>query len=143
MQGPRIDLRPSEGFTEQRQRFGALIAGASENRCVGCAGNLLKVARDPDRHGEMLEAAERLICGDPQLAFNVRLSVVLGQKQTEPLADDLRDDTGRVLAARRQSKRSTAITFGASADAGLADYVWDRLPTLVDDYRRQQMRQRK
>jgi ParB family transcriptional regulator, chromosome partitioning protein len=107
------------------------------------AGNLLKVARDPDRHGEMLEAAERLICGDPQLAFNVRLSVVLGQKQTEPLADDLRDDTGRVLAARRQSKRSTAITFGASADAGLADYVWDRLPTLVDDYRRQQMRQRK
>ena len=37
------------------------------------ANNLLKATRDPSRRALMLEAAERLIGGDPQLGFHVRL----------------------------------------------------------------------
>ena len=34
----------------------------------------------------MLEAAERLIAGDPQLGFHVRLTVLLGQKAAASLS---------------------------------------------------------
>lgn len=102
------------------------------------AGNLLKAARDPERLTGLLEAAERLIAGEPQLSFNARLVVLLGQRGQEVVNEDLRDDAGRVLAARRQSKRSTAITFGQGATSGFADFVWSRLPKLAEEFRRQQ-----
>jgi hypothetical protein len=87
----------------------------------------------------VLEAAERLIAGEPQLSFNARLNVLLGQKTMTSASEDLRDDVGRVLAARKQSKRSIAITFGAAANSGFADFVWGRLPTLAEEFRRQQV----
>ena len=78
------------------------------------ANNLLKATRDQSRQTLMLDAAERLIAGDPQLGFHVRLTVLLGQKaaasaETEDLRDDLQ---GRVVAERKRSKRSTAIADG-------------------------------
>jgi ParB family transcriptional regulator, chromosome partitioning protein len=103
------------------------------------AGHLLKAARDPERRVTLLEAADRLIAGEPQQSFNTRLIVLLGQKAVKPASEDLRDDVGRVLAVRTQSKRSTAITFGASAARGFDDFVWSRLPTLVEEFHRQQL----
>ena len=44
------------------------------------ANNLLKAVREPSRREQMLDAAERLIGGDPQLGFHVRLTVLLGLK---------------------------------------------------------------
>jgi ParB family transcriptional regulator, chromosome partitioning protein len=102
------------------------------------AGNLLKAVRDPERRVTLLEAADRLIAGDPQPSFNFRLNVLLGHKTIKPESNDLRDDNGRVLAVRMQSKRSTGITFGAAAAPGFDDFVWSKLPTLVKEFSRQQ-----
>jgi ParB family chromosome partitioning protein len=102
------------------------------------AGNLLKATRDPDRRVMLLNAAERLIAGEPRQSFNVRLNVLLGQKTIKLESEDLRDDAGRVLAVRTQNKRTTGITFGAAAALGFDDFVWSRLPTLVEEFSRKQ-----
>jgi ParB family chromosome partitioning protein len=103
------------------------------------ASNLLKVIRDPSRQALVLETAERLIAGDPQLGFHVRLTVILGRKATAPAeTEDLRDDAGRVIAERKRGKRSTAIAFAADRDEGLADFVWTRMPSLIEEFRRRQ-----
>jgi ParB family chromosome partitioning protein len=103
------------------------------------AGNLLKVVRDPSRQAIMLETAERLIAGDPQLGFHVRLTIILGRKATAPAeTEDLRDNAGRVVAERRRGKHSTAITFATDRDEGLADFVWTKMPSLIQEFRRQQ-----
>lgn len=103
------------------------------------ANNLLKATRDPSRQTLMLDSAERLIVGDPQLGFHVRLTVLLGQK---PMAsaetEDLRDDLGRVVAERKRSKRSTTIAFAIGQGEGLADFVWSKMPALIEEFRRQQ-----
>jgi ParB family chromosome partitioning protein len=102
------------------------------------AGNLLKAARDPERRTGLLEAAERLIADEPGLGFNARLTILLGQRSQEAAAtEDLLDDAGRVVAARKQRKRSTAITFGERAHSEFADFVWSRLPKLAEEFRRE------
>jgi ParB family transcriptional regulator, chromosome partitioning protein len=103
------------------------------------AKNLLKATREPARREQMLEAAEHLITGDPQLGFHVRLMVLLGMKPTASIgAEDLRDDAGRVVAERKRGKRSTAIAFAAGQGEGLADFVWSKMPALIEEFRRQQ-----
>jgi ParB family transcriptional regulator, chromosome partitioning protein len=103
------------------------------------ANNLLKATREPSRKALMLEAAERLIAGDPQLGFHVRLTLLLGRKPAgSSETDDLRDDSGRVLAERKRGKRSTAIAFAAAQSEGLADFVWSKLPSLIEEFRHQQ-----
>ncbi len=102
------------------------------------ANNLLKATRDPTRRAAMLESAERLIAGDPQLGFHVRLTLLLGQKTGGAVgAEDLRDDAGRVLVERKHGKRSTAIFFAAGQNDGLADFVWNSMPSLIEAFRRQ------
>jgi ParB family transcriptional regulator, chromosome partitioning protein len=103
------------------------------------ANNLLKATRDPSRQALMLEATERLIAGDPQLGFNVRLTVLLGQTPAASAgAEGLRDDSGRVVAERKRSKRVTSIAFTGGQGEGLADFVWTKMPALIDEFRRQQ-----
>lgn len=103
------------------------------------AKNLMKTTREPARREQMLDAAERLITGDPQLGFHARLTVLLGKKPAASTeAEDLRDETGRVVAERKRGKRSTAIAFAASQDEGLADFVWARMPALIEEFLRQQ-----
>ena len=104
------------------------------------ANNLLKATRDPARRALMLEAAEHLIGGDPRLGYHVRLIVLLGQKaKTSVETEDLRDDAGRVIAERKRGKRSTAIAFSASDGEGLADFVWTKIPLLIEEFRGQQI----
>lgn len=103
------------------------------------ANNLLKATREPARRAQMLETAERLIGGDAQLGFRVRLTVLLGQKAaTSVETEDLRDDSGRIIAERKLGKRSTVIAFADSQGAGLADFVWAKMPSLIEEFRRQQ-----
>jgi len=103
------------------------------------ANNLLKATREPARRALMLEAAERLIGGNAQLGFHVRLTLLLGEKAaTSVETEDLRDDSGRVVAERKRGKRSTAIAFVASQGEGLADFVWTKMPSLIEEFRRQQ-----
>jgi ParB family chromosome partitioning protein len=103
------------------------------------ANNLLKATRDQSRQTLMLDAAERLIAGDPQLGFHVRLTVLLGQKAAASAeTEDLRDDSGRVVAERKRSKRSTAIAFAAGQGERLADFVWTKMPALIEEFRHQQ-----
>jgi ParB family chromosome partitioning protein len=103
------------------------------------AHNLLKATREPARREHMLGAAERLIGGDQQLGFHVRLTVLLGLKPAASVeAEDLRDDSGRVVARRKRGKRSTAIAISAGQGEGLADFVWTKMPSLIEEFRRQQ-----
>jgi ParB family transcriptional regulator, chromosome partitioning protein len=103
------------------------------------ANNLLKVTREPTRRALMIEAAERLIGGDPQLGFHVRLMVLLGQKAAKSVeTENLRDDFGRLIAERKRGKRSSAIAFAADQGEGLADFVWSKMPSLIEEFRRQQ-----
>jgi ParB family transcriptional regulator, chromosome partitioning protein len=103
------------------------------------ANNLLKATREPSRRALMLDAAERLVAGDPQQGFHVRLTVLLGHKPGGAVeSEDLRDDSGRVVAERKQSKRSTAIAFTTGVNEGLADFVWSKMPSLLEEFRRQQ-----
>jgi len=99
------------------------------------AGNLLKLVRDQGKLASLLEAAERLIAGETQLSYNARLNILLGERSHGAPSEALRDDDGRVLAARKHGKRSSAITFGEAAKSGFADFVWGRLPQLVEEYR--------
>jgi hypothetical protein len=102
------------------------------------ANNLLKVMREPVRREQLLDAAERLIAGDPQLGFHARLTVLLGQKPTScGEAEDLRDDAGRVLAERKRGKRTSAIAFATGPGEALADFVWTKMPSLIEEFRRQ------
>jgi len=103
------------------------------------ANNLLKATREPSRRALMLESADRLIDGDPELGFHVRLTLLLGQKPAGAVeSEDLRDASGRVLAERKRSKRSIAITFATGGSEGLADFVWSKMPSLLEEFRRQQ-----
>ena len=87
----------------------------------------------------MLEAAERLIGGGSQLGFHVRLTLLLGQKApTSVESEDLRDNSGRVLVERKRGKRSSGIAFTAGQSEGLADFVWSKMPSLIEEFRRQQ-----
>jgi ParB family chromosome partitioning protein len=103
--------------------------------------NLLKATRDPGRRVLMLEAAERLMDSDLQLGFPARLRRLLGQNPGG-VADkeDLRDEAGRVLAERKRGKRASVIAFGA--DDGLADFIWEKLPSLIKEFQRQQGRRK-
>jgi ParB family chromosome partitioning protein len=101
------------------------------------ANNLLKATRDPSRQALMLEAAERLIAGDPQLGFHVRMTVLLGQTPAAARVEGLRDDSGRVVAERKRSKRVTAIAFAGGQGESLADFVWTKMPALIDEFSRQ------
>ena len=103
------------------------------------ANNLLKATREPARREQMFEAAERLIKGDPQLGFRLRLTVLLGGRPASKVeADDLRDDTGRVVAERKRGQRSTAIAFATGQGDALADFVWTKMPALIEEFRRHQ-----
>jgi hypothetical protein len=100
---------------------------------------LLKATRNPSAKAIMLDAAERLIAGDPQLGFHVRLVVLLGQKPAAPAeTEGLRDSSGRLVAIRKHSKRATAIAFASGFGEGLADFVWTKMPVLIEEYGRQQ-----
>jgi ParB family chromosome partitioning protein len=101
------------------------------------ANNLLKATREPARRAQMLDAAERLIAGNSQLGFHVRLTVLLGQKPAASgEVEELRDDGGRIIAERKRGKRSTAIAFAAGQGEGLADFVWTKMPSLIEEFRR-------
>ena len=102
------------------------------------ANNLLKATREPARREQMLNAAARLIAGDPQLGFHLRLVVLLGQKPpSSGGTDDLRDAAGRVLAERKRGKRTSVIAFASERGEALADFVWTKMPSLIDEFRRQ------
>jgi ParB family transcriptional regulator, chromosome partitioning protein len=101
------------------------------------ANNLLKATREPTRCAQMLDAAERLIAGNSQLGFHVRLTVLLGQKPAASgEVEELRDDGGRIIAERKRGKRSTGIVFAAVQGEGLADFVWIKMPSLIEEFRR-------
>jgi ParB family transcriptional regulator, chromosome partitioning protein len=103
------------------------------------ANNLLKATRDPARRQHMFDAAERLIGGESQLGFHVRLTVLLGGKPPASVeAEDLRDESGRVVAERKRGKHSTTIAFAADQGEGLADFVWTKMPSLIEAFHRQQ-----
>jgi ParB family chromosome partitioning protein len=103
------------------------------------ANNLLKATREPSKRAVMLESADRLINGAPELGFHIRLTLLLGQKPAGAVeSEDLRDDAGRVLAERKRGKRSIAITFAPGGSEGLADFVWSKMPSLVEEFRRLQ-----
>jgi ParB family chromosome partitioning protein len=102
------------------------------------ANNLLKAAREPSRRADMLETAERLICGDPTLGFYARLTLLLGQKRERGAETDyIRDASDRVLAACKRGKRSTAIAFVSGEHRELADFVWSKMPSLIEAFGRQ------
>jgi hypothetical protein len=87
----------------------------------------------------MLDAAERLIGGDPQLGFHVRLTVLLGLSPARSLeAAVLRNDSGHVVAECKRGKRSTAIAFAAGQGEGFAEFVWTKMPSLIEEFRLQQ-----
>jgi ParB family transcriptional regulator, chromosome partitioning protein len=100
------------------------------------ASNLLRMIRDPDRNGQLNEAAEHLIAGDSQLGFHVRLAVLLGQKAATPPTEDCRDESGRLVAERKRRKHSTAISFSVRHGEGFADFVWGKMPSLVEEFNR-------
>ena len=105
------------------------------------ANNLLKATRDPGRRDGMLKAAERLIGGDQQLGFQARLTVLLGGKPAAAgETDEMRDDAGRLIAERKRGKRSTAISFAAGQGDALADFIWTKMPSLVDEFRRRRVK---
>jgi hypothetical protein len=65
--------------------------------------------------------------------------VLLGLKPAASVeAEDLRDDSGRVVARRKRGRRSTAIAISAGQGEGLADFVWTKMPSLIEEFRRQQ-----
>jgi ParB family chromosome partitioning protein len=102
------------------------------------ASSLLKASREPLRQALMLQAAERLIGGDPHMGFATRLALLLDQKAADRgSAERLRDQAGHVLAERRRGKRSTAIAFTPGSSDGFADFVWSKIPSLADEYYRQ------
>ena len=43
-----------------------------------------------------------------------------------------------MIAERKRGKRSTAIAFAAGQSEGLADFVWSKMPSLIEEFRRQQ-----
>jgi ParB family transcriptional regulator, chromosome partitioning protein len=101
------------------------------------ANNLLKVTREPTRRALMLETAERLIVGEQQLGFTVRLAMLLGRKSAPGgAADQFRDDNGHLIAACKRGKQSTAIAFLPGKHDGLADFVWSKMPSLLEEFRR-------
>jgi ParB family transcriptional regulator, chromosome partitioning protein len=101
------------------------------------ANSLLKATREPVRREQILDAAERLIAGDPQLGFQVRLTVLLGQKPASSgEAEGLRDDSGRILAERKRGRRTSAIAFTSGPGEALADFVWAKMPSLIEEFRR-------
>jgi ParB family chromosome partitioning protein len=102
------------------------------------ATNLLKATRDPSRKAQMLEAAQHLIGGDSDLSFQKRLDLLLGKKLNDVEVEDLRDELGRVLAERKRGKRSVAIAFTVGQSEGLADFVWSRMPSLIEEFRHHQ-----
>jgi ParB family chromosome partitioning protein len=102
------------------------------------ANNLLKATREPARRVLMLETAERLVGGNPSLGFHVRLKLLLGDNRvTSVETEDLFDDRGRVVAERKRRRRSTSIAFSANHGDGFADFVWTRMPSLMEEFRRQ------
>jgi ParB family chromosome partitioning protein len=103
------------------------------------ANNLLKATREPSRKELMLEVAERLIAGDPHLGFQVRLALLLGKRPIDSKdIEDLRDDAGHLLVQRKRGKRLNGFAFAPGQSDGLADFVWSRLPALVEEYRKRQ-----
>lgn len=102
------------------------------------ANNLLRATRQSVRKALMLETAERLIGGDPHLGFHARLTLLLGQKRDRTgETDDIRDASGRVLAEFKQGKRATAIAFSSGQYSKLADFVWSKMPSLIEEFSRQ------
>jgi ParB family chromosome partitioning protein len=101
------------------------------------AGNLLKAVRDPERGPSLLETAERLIASESQVSYSARLKLLLGQRTHDAVDEDLLESAGRLLAARKRSKRSTAITFREPVQSGFADFVWSRLPELAEEFQRE------
>jgi ParB family chromosome partitioning protein len=100
------------------------------------ANALLKTSRNPSRHGLMLEAAGRLIAGDQQVSYRVRLNALLGQNAAASAdTEHLCDDSGRVIAACKRNKRATVIEFAAGPAEGLGDFVWTKIPALIEEYR--------
>jgi ParB family transcriptional regulator, chromosome partitioning protein len=101
------------------------------------ASNLLKATRDPSKQALILETAERLIQGDSQLGFHVRLRLLLGQKRVSGVeTDNIRDASGRLLVERKRGKRSTTITFGSGQHSELAEFVWSKMPSLIAEFSR-------
>ena len=89
------------------------------------ANNLLKATREPARSG------------DTQLGFRVRLTVMLGQKAaTSVETENIRNKSGHVIVECKRSVRATAIAFPTSQGGELADFVWTKMPSLIDEFRR-------
>jgi ParB family transcriptional regulator, chromosome partitioning protein len=107
------------------------------------ASNLLKATREPPRKALMLEAAQRLVHEEHQLGFSLRLALLLGQKPAGAGgAEDLRDDSGRVIAELKRGRRSTAIGFAPDQSTGLADFVWSKMPSLLAEFHRRHGKQK-
>ncbi|MBV8092197.1 MAG: ParB/RepB/Spo0J family partition protein [Acetobacteraceae bacterium] len=102
------------------------------------ANDLLKATREPSRRAAMLEIAERLISGDPKVGFYARLTLLLGhQRDRGAETDDIRDAAGRVLAVCKRGSRSTTIAFASRESGELADFIWGKLPSLIEEFKSQ------
>jgi ParB family chromosome partitioning protein len=99
------------------------------------AQSLLKAARDETRRGAMLAVARRLVEDETALSLPARLGLLLGRSAPAGTAkEEFLDPKGRKLAERRRGKNSVAIAFAANGDEEFANFVWDKLPTLAEQF---------
>src|SRR5271166_6586166 len=103
------------------------------------ANNLFKATQEPTRKEALLEAAERLIAGNAHLGFQTRLALLLGHAPIGSTdIENIRDEAGRAVVERKRGKRLNGIAFAPGRSEGLADFVWSKMPTLIEEYQNRQ-----
>ena len=103
------------------------------------ANNLFKATQESTMKEAMLEAAERLIAGNAHLGFQTRLALLLGHAPIGSTdIENIRDEAGRVVVERKRGKRLNGIAFAPGRSEGLADFVWSKMPTLIEEYQNRQ-----
>jgi ParB family chromosome partitioning protein len=102
------------------------------------AGNLLKVSRDATRKAQLLQVADQLIRDESNLGFGARLAQLLGQRVdgAEDAIDRLYDSQGRLVATCKRGVRATTITLDAMSQSALGEFVWGKLPLLMEEFQR-------
>jgi ParB family transcriptional regulator, chromosome partitioning protein len=99
------------------------------------AQSLLKAVRDERSREAMLTVAQRLAEDESPLSLHARLGLLIGRATRAGLEkDEFRDAHGRKLAERRRGKYSVGIAFALDRDENFGDFVWEKLPTLADQF---------
>jgi len=107
------------------------------------ANNLLKAVRDPTCKIEMLGVAKHLVEETNQLSFHARLNLLLGKTSSSSGdREEFRDQSGQKVAERKRGKHATSIAFSPHVADGFSDFVWAKLPVLVEEFYRHRSRRR-